>query len=343
MNFFEQPVLNSPYRSPARHWELDDDGRPTNRIVERRRRADLVTPIPKTKKQGKRSAEQVEMALDAGHALSSFEHRYNPTALINEIRDGVDTWRNLPESQWQVTPETARLLKHWRSHEFQSIRPFFCRVEAAETAIWLAEVASKKDRRSARFLDHLKNANAEANPELFRVALKLATGAGKTTVMAMLIAWQVVNTARHPNSKSFSRGFLIVAPGMTIHDRLRVLLPSDPDSYYRSRELVPTDMLPEIAKAKIVITNYHAFKPRERIQLSKGTRSFLRGREKGPVTLESDGQMLQRVMPDLKGLKNIVVINDEAHRPMPREPARCASHVLAFPLLGAGPRRRGRP
>ncbi|MEE4209445.1 MAG: DEAD/DEAH box helicase family protein, partial [Parvularcula sp.] len=312
-NFFEAPILNSPYRSPGRHWELDEDGRPTNRILDRRRRADLVTPIPKTKKKGKRSAQQTEMALDAGDALSSFEQRYNPTAIINEIRDGVATWRNLPESQWQVTPETARLLKHWRSHEFQSIRPFFCQVEAVETAIWLAEVASRKDRRSARFLNHLREANDEANPELFRIALKLATGAGKTTVMAMLIAWQVVNAARHPNSKSFSRGFLIVAPGITIRDRLRVLLPSDPESYYRTRELVPADMLPEIAKAKIVITNYHAFKHRERMPLSKGTRSFLKGREEGPLTLETDGQMLQRVMPDLMGLKNVVVINDEAH------------------------------
>lgn len=107
-----------------------------------------------------------------------------------------------------------------------------------------------------------------SNPDLFRIALKLATGAGKTTVMAMLIAWQTVNAVRHPASKQFTRGFLIVAPGLTIKDRLRVLLPQDPDSYYASRELVPGDMLGDIKRAVIVITNYHAFKLRETLEIS---------------------------------------------------------------------------
>src|SRR6185295_4295395 len=104
------------------------------------------------------------------------------------------------------------------------------------------------------------SANKEANPELMRLALKLATGAGKTTVMAMLIAWQTVNAVRHPGSRQFSRAFLVITPGITIKDRLRVLLPNDPDSYYRNRELVPIDMFGDIERAKIVITNYHAFR-----------------------------------------------------------------------------------
>ena len=202
--------------------------------------------------------------LDSGTGLSSEEQEYNPRPIINEVRSYVATWRNLPSSdQWQVTPETARLLKHWRSHPFQSVRPFFCQVEAIETAIRLAEVAHKS-ASTRKFLSHLEGANAQANPELLRIALKFATGAGKTTVMAMLIAWQTVNAVRHPNNKSFSRGFLIVAPGITIRDRLRVLLPNDPESYYRRRELVPADMLGDIDRALIVITNYHAFKLRER-------------------------------------------------------------------------------
>ena len=105
-----------------------------------------------------------------------------------------------------------------------------------------------------------------------RLALKLATGAGKTTVMAMLIAWQTVNAARREGSKNFTRGFLICAPGLTIKDRLRVLPPHDPDSYYANRELVPNDMLEDVNRAKIVITNFHAFKLRERVELSKGGR-----------------------------------------------------------------------
>ena len=131
-----------------------------------------------------------------------------------------------------MTPETARLLQHWRHHKFSGIQPFFCQVEAVETAIWLTEVAAHAGNAGKRFLEHLANANNDANPELTRLALKLATGAGKTTVMAMLIAWQTVNAVRHPQSKRFTRGFLIVAPGLTIRDRLRVLQPNDPDSYY---------------------------------------------------------------------------------------------------------------
>ena len=93
--------------------------------------------------------------------------------------------------------------------------------------------------------------------------------------MAMLIAWQTINAVRRQQSKRFTRGFLVVTPGLTIKDRLRVLQPNDPDSYYGDRELVPSDMLGEINKAKIVITNFHAFKLRERIELSKGGRSLL--------------------------------------------------------------------
>ena len=111
-----------------------------------------------------------------------------------------------------------------------------------------------------------------------RLALKLATGAGKTTVMAMLIAWHTINAVRRPNSKTFTRGFLIVAPGLTIRDRLRVLQPNDPDSYYASRELIPSDMLGDLERAKIVITNYHAFKLRDRLELSRGGRACWSGR-----------------------------------------------------------------
>jgi type III restriction enzyme len=131
--------------------------------------------------------------------------------------------------------------------------------------------------------------------------------------MAMLIAWQTINAVRRPASKKFTRGFLVVTPGLTIRDRLRVLLPNDPDSYYASRELVPNDMISDLERAKIVITNYHALKQRERMELSKGGRSLLQGRGEALNTLETEGQMIQRVMPDLMGMKNIMVFNDEGH------------------------------
>jgi type III restriction enzyme len=315
--FFERPILNSPYGYPGRHWELDADGQPTNRIIESRRRSELITPVPKPKKRRRavRGSGQIEMVLGAGEDdLSTAEQEYNPTPIINEIRGYVDDWRRLPNpDQWLVTPETARLLQHWRHHPFQAIRPFFCQVEAVETAIWLTEVARERGARGNKFWEHLKGANEQANPALLRTALKLATGAGKTTVMAMLIAWQTVNAVRHPASRQFSRGFLIVTPGITIRDRLRVLNPNDPDNYYLHRELVPADMLGDIQKSKIVLTNYHAFKLRERMEVSKVGRSLLKGRGPDLNTLETEGQMLQRVMPDLMGLKNVVVLNDEAH------------------------------
>ena len=310
--FFDHPILNSPYFRPGKHWELDAGGQPTQRILEHRRGAEFITPIPKPRKR--KGGEQASIIFDEGAGLSTAEQRYDHTAIINSVRQHVDRWRSLPNpTDWKVTPETARLLQHWRHHEFGGIRPFFCQVEAVETAIWLTEVAPLAGKAAEGFLEHLANSNNDANPELMRLALKLATGAGKTTVMAMIIAWQTINAVRRPQSSRFTRGFLVVTPGLTIRDRLRVLQPQDPDAYYESRELVPSDLLDDVRRAKIVITNFHAFKRRERIELSKGGRSLLQGRGEELDTLETEGQMLQRVMPDLMGMKNILVLNDEAH------------------------------
>ena len=315
--FFSHPILNSPYENPARHWELDKDGQPTQQIIERRRSAEFITPIPKPRKRKQtrqQSETQIEMVLDEGKGLSTSEQKYDITGNINLVRNHVDQWRMIPNpNDWKVTPETARLLQHWRHHPFADIRPFFCQVEAVETLIWLTEVAPKGGKREKELLEHLASASHDANPGLERIALKMATGSGKTTVMAMIIAWQTINALRYPNSNKFTRGFLVVTPGITIRDRLRVLQPNDPDSYYASRELVPTDLLPELGKAKIVITNYHAFKMRERIPLSRGGRSLLQGRGEELNTLETEGQMLQRVTPELMGIKNILAINDEGH------------------------------
>jgi type III restriction enzyme len=312
-SFFDHPILNSPYDAPTRHHALDADGQPLDvPPVAGRRRSELITPVPKPRKK-QRKPGQMSFVLPDAQDLSTAEQEYNPTPIINEIRSYVASWRALPNSaDWGVTAATQRLLRHWRQHPFQTIRPFFCQVEAVETAIWLTEVA-RRDRRYEKFREHLRGANEQANPELFRIALKMATGSGKTTVMAMLIAWQTINAVRTPGSSLYSRGFLVVTPGITIRDRLRVLQPNDPDSYYRGRELIPADMLPDIDRAKIVITNYHAFKPRETLEISKTGRSLLQGRDAPLDTIENDGQMLHRVANDLLGFKGIVVLNDEAH------------------------------
>jgi type III restriction enzyme len=219
--FFERPILNSPYEDPREHWELDEQGQPTQRVIQTQRPAQFITPIPKPRK---RKAEQQSLLLDEGEGISTTSQQYATTSTINELRFQVEKWRMAPNpTDWRVTPETARLLRHWRHHQFNAIRPFFCQIEAVETAIWLTEVAPNLGKAGARFLDHLANANNDANPDLLRLALKLATGAGKTTVMAMLIAWQTINAVRRPGSTKFTRGFLVVSPGLTIRDRLRVL------------------------------------------------------------------------------------------------------------------------
>jgi len=302
--FFEDPILNSPYHQPGQHWELSKSGQPTNIIINQRRRSDLVSPIPPSKKNKGKAGVDTNLFADGNDS-----ERYNPIESINGIRSAVESWRQLQESQWQVSPTTARLLRHWRHHEFQNQRPFFCQVEAVETVIWLTEVAPKSSNQGKRFWDFLERANKEANPELMRMALKLATGAGKTTVMAMLIAWQTLNAVRHPGSKNFTTGFLLIAPGLTIKDRLRVLQPNDPDSYYKSREIVPDDMLGDLGKAKIVITNYHAFKRRAEVPLNKVQQAALQTEEKP----ETDGVMIRRIADELMGIKNVCVINDEAH------------------------------
>jgi len=292
---------------------LDEDGQPQDLPpAAGRRRSELITPVPKSKKKQAKPS-QASFVMPDAKGLSTEDQEYNPTPIINEIRGYVESWRAIPNpANWGVTAATQRLLTHWRHHAFQTVRPFFCQIEAVETIIWLTEVAPR-DRRHDKFRLHLQGANEQANPALFRLAMKMATGSGKTTVMAMLIAWQTVNAVRTPNSNRYSRGFLIVTPGITIKDRLRVLQPNDPDSYFRYRELVPADMLPDIDRAKIVILNYHAFKPRETLEISKTGRSLLQGHDAPPVTTESDGQMLKRAADELMGFKGVVVLNDEAH------------------------------
>lgn len=178
--------------------------------------------------------------------------------------------------------------------------------------IWLTEIAPRR-AATRGLLDQIAKDNEEANPALFRLAMKMATGSGKTTVMAMLIAWQTINAARR-ETKNFSRAFLVVAPGITIKDRLRVLQPSEPGNYYDTREIVPPEMLPEIRRAEIVITNYHSFQLRETLAMPKAARSFLQGNDPEPVrTIETDSQMLDRACGKLLRFERVNVINDEAH------------------------------
>jgi type III restriction enzyme len=296
----DNPILNSPFAEPGQHWFLDENGIPTGIVTPGRRRSEFVVPVPPPKHKVK---AQASLALDDDYGARK------PNDYINTIRERVAAWRALGDAGLDrtVTPVTARLLRHWRDKE--RTRPlFFCQIEAAETAIWLAEVAPRDER------DRLLALNAEANPGLFRIALKLATGAGKTTVMAMLIAWQALNAAaRGRGSRSFTDAFLVIAPGITVRDRLRVLLPADPNNTYVLHDVVPREMRDDLQRARVVITNYHVFKRRDTLEAPKLVKEVLGGRA-GPVeTIETEGQMIQRVCRELLGRKRIVVLNDEAH------------------------------
>lgn len=303
-SFYERPILNSPYLAPTLYHQIDDNGQPTEgEPIKGRRPSKFIVPVPASRK--KAAVAQASLDLET----------YTENAKINEIRGYVDTWRAIPRAaDWGVTPATQRLIEHWRrpKDEWAGPRPFFCQIEAVETMIWLTEVAPRR-AATRGLLDQIAKDNEEANPALFRLAMKMATGSGKTTVMAMMIAWQTINAARR-ETKDFSRAFLIIAPGITIKDRLRVLQPSEPGNYYDTREIVPPEMLPEIKRAEIVITNYHAFQHRETLSMPKAARSFLQGNDPEPVrTTETDAQMLSRACDKLLRFDRVNVINDEAH------------------------------
>ncbi|MGA7195867.1 BPTD_3080 family restriction endonuclease [Roseiarcus sp.] len=298
MGFVDNPIITSPFDVPAFHYELDNEGQPTGAKLKDRRESIQIVPVPAARRRGARGPELDLFGPDGS--------KVTPNALINEIRKHVGAWRELPPGQWGVTPETQRLLEHWRDPSRER-RLFFCQREAVETLIYLTEVAPK------RFRKQIEDANAEANPGLYRLACKMATGSGKTTVMGMIIAWHAVNKARRASVKLFSDAFLIVAPGITIRDRLQVLNPSDSGNVYQALNLVPTDLLDGVRKARIIITNYHAFMLREKEQVPKLARQIIGGREQEKTFTESEGEMIARVGKELLGRKNIIVLNDEAH------------------------------
>jgi type III restriction enzyme len=302
----ENPILNAPYDEPTRHFRFDDDGI-TDEAVGGRRPSSYFVPIPATKKRGG------QLALDAEWTRDRIEVSEN----VNRIRERVARWRL---GGWQgVTPTTRRLLEYWANPERER-RLFFCQVEALETAIYVAEVATKVG--DAWITNLLTDEGERYNSGLLRVAHKMATGSGKTVVMAMIIAWHTLNKAASPQDARFSDRFLIVTPGITIRDRLRVVLPSDPGNYYRERDLVPADLVSNLGRARIVITNFHAFLLREAKagRAARLTKSVL-SPDGGDPFRESPDQMARRVCRDLGAARNqIVVLNDEAHHCYARRP-----------------------
>jgi type III restriction enzyme len=300
----ENPVINSPFDEPQRHFRFTNEGI-TNEIVPERRVSSYFIPIAKPKKKGRQAyLPDTEWT----------QERIAENTEINRIRSKVAMWRQ--GGYLGATKTTARLLEYWQRPDREK-KLFFCQIEALETAIFITEVAKKSGYTWIE--NELRQANQGANPGLFRIAFKMATGSGKTVVMAMLIAWHTLNKLASTHDPRYTDTFLVVTPGITIRDRLRVLLPNLPDNYYRRWDLIPTDLQAELSKAKILVTNFHAFLPREKVAAGKLTKIILAQGEVSPFT-ETPDEMVRRVCRELGTKKNIIVINDEAHHCYRRKP-----------------------
>ncbi|MGI8753284.1 MAG: BPTD_3080 family restriction endonuclease [Acidimicrobiales bacterium] len=301
------PILNCPYDPPSAHFEIGREG-PTGVLLAGRRPSESFIPVPPARKG--RGAEQQALNFDR-----TGERREQNT-LINDVRREVERWR---ASNWNgVTPYTRKLLAHWASGPPDRDDPvLFCQREAAETAIFLAEVAGR--RGTADYRRRLEPENLAHNDGLPRVGLKMATGAGKTVVMAMLIAWQTINKVMTPADARFAKRFLVVTPGITIRDRLGVLHPEREDNYYTERDLVPVDLWEALLQAQVEIVNYHAFLPRDAKEIrgvASNTRKLLRGGrpEMSDAFEETPAMVAARIMRGFgAGKGEIVVFNDEAH------------------------------
>ena len=221
-------IINSPYEEPARHWRYDR----TTRLF------DLA--------EGRRPAGYVVASEDS----RAFDDpgTFVEIPLVNRIRPRVRAWR---EAGWPgVTGITKRLLEHWTdAEEFDDRRFFFCQIEAVETLIWLAE-APAAGRAGLEI-------PSDGGPFPRRCA-KMATGSGKTVVMAMLLAWQILNKAAAPHDARFAKHALIVAPGLTVRSRLAVLEPSHPENYYEAFRIVPRPLLDTLRQGKVAVLNWHA-------------------------------------------------------------------------------------
>jgi type III restriction enzyme len=304
----DNPVINSPFTEPARHFRVVD-GQVSGELVPSRRPSEFFVPVAKPKKAS------AQLALQFGGGT-----RQQPNEIVNEVRQAVGRWRL--QGYPHTTATTRELLAHWRSEDRER-RLFFCQLEAAETAIYLAEAAERLGDTKA--LNVIRAENARLNAGLPRLAFKMATGSGKTVVMAMLIAWQALNKLANPYDRRFSHRFLVVTPGITIRDRLRVLLPNDPQAFYRSMDIVTPEQLDRLQSATVEITNYHALIRREREQAAALTKRVLAGPGGDTERFrETPGEMARRVCRVFGSAKDIVVLNDEAHHcytPAPPEEA----------------------
>jgi type III restriction enzyme len=268
-------IINSPYKKPTLYLKY----------VREIRKFELV--------DGRRPAGYI-VASDASRGFDD-PGTFLPLELVNKIREKIDAWRasNYPG----ITTITRQLLEHWTDSQRET-KLFFCQIEAIETLIWLVE--GPTDERQDLEIPN-------DGGQFQRLCSKMATGSGKTIVMAMLIAWQVINNLTYPKEEEkFSRDILVVAPGLTVKSRLKVLYPSDSENYYQAFDLVPTDMFDKLRQGRIKIVNWHTLSWETQKQIDKKHSVDKRG-------VKSDKAYTKEVLGELSYAKRIIVINDEAH------------------------------
>ncbi len=267
-------IICSPYEKPAQHLKYIREERKFE-IVEGRRPAGYI-----------RASEESRGFDDPGEFI--------PLREVNQIRERVDKWR--VAGYPGITTVTKELLEHWKNPAREP-RLFFCQIEAIETLIWQVE-GPQSERQGIEI-------KGDGSP-FQRLCSKMATGSGKTIVMAMLIAWQAINKATYPKDTKFSKNFLVVAPGLTVKSRLKVLYPTDEQNYYQAFDIVPTDMFDKLRQANIKVVNWHMLAWETEVDIQRKHSVDKRG-------VKSDEAYTREVLGEMANAKNLIVINDEAH------------------------------
>lgn len=269
-------IINSPFDEPRRHWRYDRETRLFD-LVEGRRPAGYVVASGESK------------AFDDPGVFVEIP-------LVNQIRPRVKAWREAGYAG--VSSITKRLLDHWRDpEEFEGRRFFFCQLEAVETLIWLTE-APAAERVGIEIPGD--------GGDFVRQCCKMATGTGKTIVMAMVIAWHVLNKVSAPQDARFSKNVLVVAPGLTVKKRLAVLEPASAGNYYEAFNIVPSALLDKLRQGKVLVRNWHALAWDSEEQMKKRRSVDKRG-------AKSDEAYTRDVLGEMANAHNLLVINDEAH------------------------------
>jgi type III restriction enzyme len=278
----DQLIINSPYEEPREYWKRDPESK-------------LFSRVPGRRPAGYIRATESSKAIDDPGVFIELP-------LPNKIRPRVKAWHD--SGYPGVSGITKRLLDHWRDPEQrENRRLFFCQLEAIETLIWLTE-APHSERAGINI--------ASDGGNFPRLCSKMATGSGKTIVMSMLIAWQILNKVAYPQDKRFSKNIFVVAPGLTVKSRLQVLIPG-PDDYYREFSLIPTGLEDALRQGKVKVVNWHKldWESEERIAKRKSVD------KRGAL---SDEAYVREVLEDLSTAQNLVIINDEAHHAWRRDP-----------------------